>query len=333
MADAGPLDELDDLFSGQHGSTGGHGSAGGHGSTGQRGSVGGAAARSGRPGDVLIVMSAKGGVGKSTTSLNLAQYAAEYGPDGYRVTLIDANRGQGDVRTYLRLHNARTATIYDAARTGDPATGLLTPSDIAQFRDARWGSVDFALIPAPPSSLADPEVVTARVYADAIAYAREVSDLVVVDTQISEEHDTTNLWDRALIPLLREGAWCLSITQPIPPAVKNLIERLQWFDQIGIGPARVMSFVNMVDEGDAETADALVTRLGQVSTCLGWIPQDADVESASSLGRFVTDNPNFGPVLATALSNVTGLPGFDPSRHDEAPVGLLGRLLGRRKGR
>src|SRR5699024_879235 len=138
-------------------------------------------------------MSAKGGVGKSTVSLNLAQHAAAMGPDNYRVVLVDANRGQGDLRTHLRLHTFTTRTIYATAQSGNPAAALLTPADITSYRAARGGEADFSFVPAPPSSLADPDVVTAGVYSEVIDYARSVADLVIVDTQIAEEHDTTRL--------------------------------------------------------------------------------------------------------------------------------------------
>jgi len=155
--------------------------------------AGPSAPRGHRLAEVVVVMSAKGGVGKSTVSLNLAQHAAAMGPDNYRVVLVDANRGQGDLRTHLRLHTFTTRTIYDTAQSGNPAEALLTPADIASYRDARWGEADFSFVPAPPSSLADPDVVTAGVYSEVIDYARSVADLVIVDTQIAEEHDTTRL--------------------------------------------------------------------------------------------------------------------------------------------
>src|SRR5699024_7883543 len=88
--------------------------------------AGPSAPRGHRLAEVVVVMSASGGVGKSTVSLNLAQHAAAMGPDNYRVVLVDANRGQGDLRTHLRLHTFTTRTIYDAAQSGNPAEALLT---------------------------------------------------------------------------------------------------------------------------------------------------------------------------------------------------------------
>src|SRR5699024_10910813 len=145
------------------------------------------------------VTSGKGGVGKSSTAVNMAQYAAETGPDGYRVVVVDANRGQGDLIKRLRLSRLRIPTVYDAALSKDPSRALNRPDIFAPHR-AQWGEISFALAPAPPFDLGDPGVVSAKVYADVIDYARTQADLVVVDTQIQEEF--ADMWDDAFYPLL-----------------------------------------------------------------------------------------------------------------------------------
>ncbi|EQD50517.1 hypothetical protein B1A_13417, partial [mine drainage metagenome] len=67
-----------------------------------------------RRGKVVAVFAGKGGVGKSTSMLSLAERAATVVP-GLRVITIDANRGQGDLRTFLKLDDAGLPSIYDAA--------------------------------------------------------------------------------------------------------------------------------------------------------------------------------------------------------------------------
>src|SRR5699024_2126813 len=127
------------------------------------------ARRGGFNGEVVIVTSGKGGVGKSSTAVNMAQYAAETGPDGYRVVVVDANRGQGDLIKRLRLSRLRIPTVYDAALSKDPSRAINRPDIFAPHR-AQWGEISFALAPAPPFDLGDPGVVSAKVYADVIDY-------------------------------------------------------------------------------------------------------------------------------------------------------------------
>lgn len=285
-----------------------------------------------RRGKVIVVMSAKGGVGKSSSALNIAQYAAEHGPEGLRVCVVDANRGQGDLRTYLRIPSAPIPTVYDAARTREPSAAFSTPNTLAQYRDERWGRIGFALVPAPPADLADPHVVTAEVYRQVIEHARTVADIVIVDTQIFEAVDTTNLWDKVMVPLMANDAWSLAISDTSPPGVRNLVERLSTFAGRGVDKGRVMIALNKVAEADRETAAALGERLRTQGRYLGSIAMDPRIDAESKLGRLSHNNEHFAPVLAAALHSVTGLSEFDPARLvvEEKPS-FMSRLLGRKK--
>ena len=285
-----------------------------------------------RNGVVIVSMSAKGGTGKSSCALNLAQYAALNGPEGMRVSVVDANRGQGDLRTYLRIPNAPIPTVYDAVRTGDASVTLSAPDVLAQYRDDQWGRLAFALLPAPPPDLANPEVVTAKVYADAIDYARSVSDLVVIDTQIHEAYDTSQLWDRVIIPLLSSGGWGLAITDTSPPGVRNLVERLGALEAAGVPKDRTLIALNKVGERDVEAAELLSQRLAGIGRYVGTVALDPRIETEMKVGRLPYDNEHLAPMLATALHVVTGLSQFNPEHlHTEEPRGIA-RLL-RRRGR
>lgn len=268
----------------------------------------------------------------SSTALNIAQYAAEHGPEGLRVCVVDANRGQGDLRTYLRIPSAPIPTVYDAARTREPSAAFSTPNTLAQYRDERWGRIGFALVPAPPADLADPHVVTAEVYRQVIEHARTVADIVIVDTQIFEAVDTTNLWDKVMVPLMANDAWSLAISDTSPPGVRNLVERLSTFAGRGVDKGRVMIALNKVAEADRETAAALGERLRTQGRYLGSIAMDPRIDAESKLGRLSHNNEHFAPVLAAALHSVTGLSEFDPARLvvEEKPS-FMSRLLGRKK--
>lgn len=282
-----------------------------------------------RRGDVVISMSGKGGTGKSASALNLAQYAAQRGPEGFRVVVVDANRGQGDLRTYLRIPTAPIPTIYDAVRTGEASVTVSTPETLAQYRDERWGSLGFALVPAPPADLANPAVVTASVYREVLDYARTVADLVVVDTQIYEAYDTSQLWDQVMIPALAQGAWCLAISDNSTPGVRNLVERLTAFEHLGVRRDRVMLTLNKVPRWDMEAAEVLAQRLATVGRYVGTIAFDERIETEMKVGRLPFDNDYLAPILASTLHTITGLAEFDPARLVVPEPTGLARLLRR----
>ena len=70
---------------------------------------------------VIVVFAGKGGVGKSTTALSLAERAALQIPN-YRTVVVDANRGQGDLRTFLKLTEShlKCAFNHDGKSTHRP---------------------------------------------------------------------------------------------------------------------------------------------------------------------------------------------------------------------
>ena len=72
-----------------------------------------------RRADVLFVFSGKGGVGKTSVALGLAERAGQH----LRVVLVDANRGQGDIRTYLRLGRSTPADRLGGRRDRRPGPG------------------------------------------------------------------------------------------------------------------------------------------------------------------------------------------------------------------
>lgn len=97
---------------------------------------------------VVIVFAAKGGVGKTSFSLTLAERAVGVGALS-RVVVVDGNRGQGDVRKYLRLSSANLPTMYDAALSGNPKQAIIGPRYLQQHRDPRLPDLGFGVVMAP----------------------------------------------------------------------------------------------------------------------------------------------------------------------------------------
>jgi len=265
---------------------------------------------------VIIPFAGKGGVGKTTISTALAERAVVVG-GLKRAVLIDANRGQGDVRKYARLQG-HLPSIYDAAISGDIAAAIVDPQ---RLRDARPGLPDLhiGVVLAPTSDQADPAIVTTEVYGQVIDHARSVADLVVIDTQIIEASDTSGLIDGVIIPLLMNDAWGVGLSDSSMPGVQNLIARLRLFQARGVGPARMMVALNRVAADSGINAPAFASMVSRYGTWMGSVSDspavtrslaNAQVPGTDSAGD--TSDAELSTLLDQVLYRVTGLQVFAP---------------------
>ena len=123
----------------------------------------------------MLVMSGKGGVGKSTVAVNLAFSLVR---SGWKVGLLDVDihgpnvpkmlgiegeraRGSGDVlMPVLHSPNLKVMSIGFLLRTASDAViwrGPLKMRIIKQFlKDVEWGELDFLIIDAPPGTGDEP---------------------------------------------------------------------------------------------------------------------------------------------------------------------------------
>lgn len=253
----------------------------------------------------IIVFGAKGGVGKTTTSIHLAQRAGKLCPD-MRITLIDANRGQGDIRTKLRTLNV--PTIFDALPEGGRGA-IITPPALDKDRPPHLEPLAFALIAAPPSELSDPTQVTPEVYQNALSEARSVSDLVIVDTQISEKYDTTKLFENFLIPLLikDENIWGVGATEDSPESINNLLERLHQYRARGVKAAKIFTLIAQAHAHNTpEDLRDFEEMFDQASTFAGAVPYNKTIYNRLSSGILCESLPPVAEPLDRILYAVTG---------------------------
>lgn len=286
---------------------------------------------------VILVGAGKGGVSKSTTAMTIAQRAARLGH--MRVVLIDGNRGQGDLRTFMRLSRASLPTVYDVATGADPAQVIITPDRLAANRPQGVDRLEFAMVMAPPNGLADPTLVTSDVYRRVLDKARSMADLVVVDTQIQESADTSGLFDDVWIPALATHAWFVGISDLSTPGVNNLHDRLREFVSLGVPTSRIGVMLNRVSRGltfDENKTKGVFSRFGR---WLGVVHNDDAINAQTNNGELPWDHPEMAYVLDQVLFQVTTDPVFSESRNaPAAPAtpeprsegGLFG--LFRRKG-
>lgn len=304
-----------------------------------------ARARSSRGRAPVIINSAgKGGVGKTSITIAEGQRAAVRGR--MDVCVIDMNRGQGDVSGFLKLRRSDLPTIFEAAQIGDITKAFISPSRLETVRGDNVERIEFTLVSAPRAKHAEASrsVVTDRVYRQAIEYARDNFDLVIIDTQIVESTDTSGLIDGVVVPLLADGAYLVGITDQSRTGTDNLVDHiLRRFPEIGerdhggaITSRNFMTVVNRLSR-DVDSV-GFERKFGKMSHFAGAIPHDDRVRDLMNAGQVPHDLPSVARVLDSVLYRVTGDDEFHPDASagvvDEEEgaekVGLFRRLFGRR---
>ncbi|TME10354.1 MAG: response regulator [Chloroflexi bacterium] len=184
---------------------------------------------SGEPASVVAVFSPKGGVGRTTISVNLAVAAAQ---DGKRVALVDASFQFGDVGVLLNL-NPRNKSIADIA--GELQAGEQYDS-FESFLVTHSSGVRVLLAPPTPEQA---ELISPPAVRQVLQVLRGENDLVVVDCPSSFNETTLGVLDEAdlILTLLT-----LEIT-----SVKNMRLFLEVCEQLGYGPEKIRLVLNRAD--------------------------------------------------------------------------------------
>jgi pilus assembly protein CpaE len=183
---------------------------------------------SGEPASVVAVFSPKGGVGRTTISVNLAVAAAQ---TGKRVALVDASFQFGDVGVLLNL-NPRNKSIADLA--GELQAGEAESLDA--FMITHSSGIRVLLAPPSPEQA---ELIGPLAVKRVLQGLRGSFDLVVVDCPSSFNEPTLAVLDEAdlILTLLT-----LEIT-----SVKNMRLFLEVCEQLGYGPEKIRLVLNRAD--------------------------------------------------------------------------------------
>ncbi|MHA7900216.1 MAG: Mrp/NBP35 family ATP-binding protein [Henriciella sp.] len=200
---------------------------------------------------ILVVASAKGGVGKSTVSVNLA---ASFAKQGLRVGLLDADIYGPSIPTMLGVSDASPSTTpsgkllpinvhgIETLSIGyltDPDAPMIWRGPIVQsaitqmLNDAQWGTpedpLDLLIIDTPPGTGEAQLTLAQRVPVDAAVIVTTPQEVALAD--------------------VRRGAAMFAKTH-VP--VLGIVETMSWFED----PSGVRHYL-MGDGGGAQMARAL----------------------------------------------------------------------------
>ncbi len=177
---------------------------------------------------VVLVASGKGGVGKTTVTINLALALAS---DGARVGVFDADVHGPDVPLMLGIagippEQSRKLTLALGRRDTEPyippldrfgvrfmSVGLLVAeSDVVRasavgllavqtMRDVIWGELDYLLVDTPPGTLEPQQTIARTVELDGVVLVTTPQDLSLLDT------------GRSLLAFEQEGVRVLGVVE------------------------------------------------------------------------------------------------------------------------
>lgn len=216
---------------------------------------------------IIVITSGKGGVGKTTTTANLAVALAN---EGYRVVAIDGDVGLRNLDVIMGLENRIVYTLVDVIE----GTCRLNQ---AMIRDKR--TEDLYMIPTAQSRTKD--AVSAEQMLDICGQLRKEFDFVLIDSPAGIEAGFRNAAagaDEALV-----------VTTPEVSAVRDadrIIGLLESMEKAPISLIINRIKPDMVKRGDMLSTEDVLDILAV--DLIGVVPDDESVVTSSNKGEPLT---------------------------------------------
>ena len=250
---------------------------------------------------VIVVASAKGGVGKTTVSTNLAVGLARSGTGS--TVIVDLDLQFGDVASALALVPEYTLpdTVHGAA-SSDP---LVLKTFLTRHPSGLF-------VVAGSDSPAAGDAVTSEQVARLVETLRQEFQYVVLDTAPGLSDHTLTVLEKATDLVLLSGADV--------PGVRGLRKELDVLTELNLVPARRHTLLNMWDSDSALSMKDIETTIGAPLDIV--LPRSSAVPLSTNTGVPLLQAGGRDPVakgLQTLLDRF--LPPAAPAR-----TGLFGRL-------
>jgi pilus assembly protein CpaE len=244
-------------------------------------------------GRVITVVSAKGGVGKTTVSTNVA---GELASDGSKVLLVDLDLAFGDVAICLGVSPDRSMTDIVAMSGHLDKQGL---DSVVVHHDSGLDVV------CAPSSPAEADHIPAATVTELLKVAKRLYDYVVVDTPPAFDEHVLAAFDMSDVSIL--------LATLDVPAVKNLRLTLDTLDLLGHPRDSWVVVLNRANSKVGLTIDDVATALHRPIAVQ--IPSSVSVPAAANRGvLLVLDDPRHpvSTALKTLVRDNVRIPNKDP---------------------
>ena len=179
-------------------------------------------------GRIVTVFSPKGGVGKTTSSVNLALALADKG--ARKVCLVDLDLAFGDVAITMQLFPTHSI---------EQAVGSEDSIDLAMIEGLLTRHEDSLTVLAAPAHPDVRERVTPLLISRILRALRDGFDYIVVDTSPS--------FDDATLTALDETDECVVVATLDVPTLKNVKVALETMDMLNIARGHRHLFLNRAD--------------------------------------------------------------------------------------
>jgi pilus assembly protein CpaE len=223
-------------------------------------------------GRIVTVFSPKGGVGKTTSSVNLALALSDLG--ARKVCRVDLDLAFGDVAITMQLFP--THSIEQAVGSEDSVDLAMVEALLTRHED----SLNVLAAPAHPDVR---ERVTPLLISRILRALRDGFDYIVVDTSPS--------FDDATLTALDETDECVIVATLDVPTLKNVKVALETMDMLNIARGHRHLLLNRADDEVGISVDKVENILG--------MPVSAQVRSAMDIVAMT----NAGTPIVTAQPN------------------------------
>jgi pilus assembly protein CpaE len=249
-------------------------------------------------GKVLAVFSPKGGVGKTTVSVNLALALADKG--ARQVCLVDLDLAFGDVAITMQLFPSHSI---------EHAIGAENSLDFSLVDPLLTRHQDSLMVLAAPSMPDARDRVTPALVARLLRTLKEQFDFVVVDTAPN--------FDEQTLTALDEVDECVIVATLDVPTLKNVKVALETMDALSIAMDSRHLLLNRADEAVGITAAKVETILGMEIAAN--IASSIDIAASTNAGKPIVISQPDHPAskILREFANTLAAEPDDPT----APVG------------